>query len=124
VPLFDGAAGVIGCGDDEPEPVVLGGVAVRAGVLAVVDVEGPLLAVLLLLCEPARITNPISSSNAIPAIQPHIPPTFSSRRTTGSLKRGSSVKRGSVMASSFFGTLCVVSNEGNSLAITAVPALG
>jgi hypothetical protein len=54
VPLFDGVevfdgAEVIGCGADEPEPVVLGGVAVRAGVLAVVDVEEPLLAVLLLL---------------------------------------------------------------------------
>ena len=50
MPLFDGAgadgAGVIGCGDDEPEPVVLGGVVMR---LAVVDVEEPLLAVLLLL---------------------------------------------------------------------------
>jgi hypothetical protein len=47
VPLFDGAevdgAGVIGCGDDEPEPVVLGGVTVR---LAVVGGEEPLLAVL------------------------------------------------------------------------------
>jgi hypothetical protein len=47
VPLFDGA-GVIGCGDDEPEPVVLGGVAVR---LAVVGGEEPLLAVLLLFFE-------------------------------------------------------------------------
>jgi hypothetical protein len=77
VPLFDGAAGVIGCGDDDPEPVVLGGVAVRAGVLAVVDVEEPLLAVLLLLCEPAMITKPISSSNAIPN------PTFRRRSRNG-----------------------------------------
>jgi hypothetical protein len=87
VPLFDG--GVIGCSVDEPEPVVLGGVVVRAGVLAVVDVEEPLLAVLLLLCRPATITNPISSSNAIPATQLHIPLTLSSWRTTGSLNRGS-----------------------------------
>jgi hypothetical protein len=72
---------------------------VRAGVLAVVDVEEPLLAVLLLLCRPATITNPISSSNAIPATQLHIPLTLSSWRTTGSLNRGS-VKRGSVIASS------------------------
>ena len=53
VPLFDGA-GLIGCGADEPEPAVLGGVAVRAGMLAVVDVERPLLAVLLLLFQPAH----------------------------------------------------------------------
>jgi hypothetical protein len=103
VPLFDGAevldgAEVIGCADDEPEPVVLGGVVVRAGVLAVVDVEEPLLAVLLLLFQPAMIRNPISNSAATPATQPHMPPTFWSRRTTGSLNRGS-VKRGSVMAS-------------------------
>ena len=49
VPLFDGAgvdgAGLNGCGDDEPEPVVLGGVTVR---LAVLGGEEPLLAVLLL----------------------------------------------------------------------------
>ena len=32
MPLFDGA-GVIGCGDDEPEPVVLGGVTVREAVV-------------------------------------------------------------------------------------------
>jgi hypothetical protein len=40
---FDGA-GDVGCGDDEPEPVVLGGVTVR---LAVVGGEEPLFAVLL-----------------------------------------------------------------------------
>jgi hypothetical protein len=88
VPLFDGA-GLIGCGADEPEPAVLGGVAVRAGMLAVVDVEGPLLAVLLLLFQPAMIRKPISSGTATPAIQPHMPPTLSSRRTTGSLNRRS-----------------------------------
>src|SRR5262245_46153335 len=69
VPLFDGA-GVIGFGDDEPEPSVLGGVAVR---LAVVGGEEPLLAVLLLL-KLARITKPISSSAATAATQPQTLP--------------------------------------------------
>jgi hypothetical protein len=101
VPLFDGAgvldgAGVTGRGDDVPEPVVLGVVAGRRGVLAVVDGDEPLLAVLLLLFQPAITRKPISSTTATPAIQPHIPPTLSSRRITGSLNRGS-VKRGSVM---------------------------
>ena len=103
VPLFDGAgvdgAGVIGCSDDAPEPVVLGGVAVRVAVLAVVGGKEPLFALLLLVFRPAKIMNPISSSTATPATQFHAPPTFSSRRITGSLKSGS-VKRGSVMASS------------------------
>ena len=88
--------GVIGCGDEEPEPVVLGEVAGRAGVVALVCGEELLLAVLLLLFQPAMIRKPINSSTATPAIQPHIPPALSSRRTTGSLNRGS-VKRGSVM---------------------------
>jgi hypothetical protein len=88
----------MGCGDEDPEPVVLGGLAGRAGVVAVVDGEEPLLAVLLLLFQPAIIRKPISTNTATPAIQPHIPPAVSSRRTTGSLRRGSgSVKRGSVM---------------------------
>ena len=52
MPLFDGA-GMIGCGDDEPDPVVLGGVAVR---LAVVGCEESLLAVLLLLFKVAKIS--------------------------------------------------------------------
>jgi hypothetical protein len=100
---FDGA-GVNNCGEDVPEPVVLGGVAFRAGVLAVVEVAEPLAAVLLSLFRPATTRNPIKSSTAMPAIQPHVPPTLSSRRMTGSLNRGSlyrgSVKRGSVMTSS------------------------
>ena len=98
MPLFDGAgvdgAGVIGCGDDEPEPVVLGGVTVREAV--VVGGEELLFAVLLLLFQPAMIRKPISSSSETPATQLHMPPTFSSRplvhssrRITGSLKRGS-----------------------------------
>ena len=90
VPLFDGAgvdgAGVIGCGDDEPEPVVLGGVTVREAVVA--GGEELLFAVLLLLFQPAMIRKPISSSSETPATQLHMPPTFSSRRIAGSLKRG------------------------------------
>jgi hypothetical protein len=122
VPLFDGA-GLIGCGADEPEPAVLGGVAVRAGMLAVVDVEGPLLAVLLLLFQPAMIRKPISSGTATPAIQPHMPPTLSSRRTTGSLNRRSVKNVDQSWYPPWFGTLCVVSNEGNPLAITAAANL-
>ena len=74
---------------------MLGGVVVR---LAVVGGEEPLLAVLLLFFEPAKMMKPIRSSTAIPATQLHLPPMLSSRRTTGSLNRGS-VKRGSVTAS-------------------------
>jgi len=101
VPLFEGAgvldgAGVNGCGVDEPDPVVAGGGVDLVGVLAVGVVEEPLLPVVLLLFQPAITRNPISSTTATPAIQPHIPPTASSRRITGSLNRGS-VKRGSVM---------------------------
>jgi hypothetical protein len=68
VPLFDGA-GVIGCGNDEPEPVVLGGVMVR---LAAVGGVERLLAVLLLFFQPAKKMNPITSSNARPATQPYM----------------------------------------------------
>lgn len=67
VPLFDGA-GVIGFGDDEPEPSVLGGVAVR---LAVVRCEESLLA--MLLFQLATVTKPISSSAATAAAQAHAP---------------------------------------------------
>jgi hypothetical protein len=108
-PPCDGAgagavgAGAAGFGEVEPEPVVLG---VVLGALLVAVGAEPLLAVVLLLFQPAIIRNPISSRTATPATQPHIPPTaLSSRRTTGSLIRGSldrgSVKRGSVMTSSF-----------------------
>lgn len=94
----DGVDGVdgadSGCVDVVPEPVVLGG----GGVDRVVGaLDEPLLAVVLLLFQPATIRKPISSNTATPAIQPHIPPAaLSSRRITGSLSRGS-VKRGSVM---------------------------
>jgi hypothetical protein len=63
---------VIGFGDDEPEPSVLGGVAVR---LAVVGCEESLLAKLLF--QLARIIKPISSSDDTAATQPHTPPTLS-----------------------------------------------
>ena len=99
----DGADGVDGgdngCVDVVPEPVVLGGGVIRGAVLllVVVALDEPLLAVVLLLFQPATIRKPISSNTATPAIQPHIPPAaLSSRRITGSLSRGS-VKRGSVM---------------------------
>ena len=62
VPLFDGA-GVIGFGDDEPEPSVLGGVAVR---LAVVVCGESLLA--MLFFQLARTIKPISSKAIIGAI--------------------------------------------------------
>jgi hypothetical protein len=103
---FGGAAGVDGvdggdngCVDVVPEPVVLGGGVIRGAVLLLVvgALDEPLLAVVLLLFQPATIRKPISSNTATPAIQPHIPPAaLSSRRITGSLSRGS-VKRGSVM---------------------------
>ena len=115
-----GAAGAIGFGEVEPEPVVLG------AVLPVVAVgDEPVLAVLLLLFQPAMIRKPISSRTATPAIQPHIPPAaLSSRRSTGSLNRGSlyrgSVKRGSVMTSSFHSD-AIVSNGRNPRAVPAVP---
>jgi len=104
---FGGADGVdgvdgadSGCVDVVPEPVVLGGGVIRGAVLLLVVVgalDEPLLAVVLLLFQPATIRKPISSNTATPAIQPHIPPAaLSSRRITGSLSRGS-VNRGSVM---------------------------
>jgi len=99
----DGVDGVdgadSGCVDVVPEPVVLGGGVIRGAVLLLVvgALDEPLLAVVLLLFQPATIRKPISSNTATPAIQPHIPPAaLSSRRITGSLSRGS-VKRGSVM---------------------------
>ena len=96
----DGADGAdSGCVDVVPEPVVLGGGVIRGAVLLLVvgALDEPLLAVVLLLFQPATIRKPISSNTATPAIQPHIPPAaLSSRRITGSLSRGS-VNRGSVM---------------------------
>jgi hypothetical protein len=107
---------VSGWVDVEPEPVVAGGV-VRGAELLVVVPEEPLLAVSLLLFQPAIIKKPISSSTATPAIQPHIPPVPSSRRTTGSLNRGSgsfnrgSVNRGSSIGSSFVRAVFIGENQ-------------
>ena len=94
----DGADGAdSGCVDVVPEPVVLGGGGGVDRVVVVGALDEPLLAVVLLLFQPATIRKPISSNTATPAIQPHIPPAaLSSRRITGSLSRGS-VNRGSVM---------------------------
>ena len=107
-PLFDGA-GVIGFGDDEPEPSVLGRVAVR---LAVVVCEESLLA--MLLFQLARVIKPISSSDETAATQPHTPPTLSWRRITGSKRGSSSIMEASLVRNAF-------RLKGNPLAITAVP---
>jgi hypothetical protein len=69
--------------------VVVGAGAGRIGALDVVAGVEPLLAVVVLLFHPATIRNPISNNTATPAIHPHMPPTLSSRRITGSLNRGS-----------------------------------
>ena len=124
VPLF-GGAGVIGCGDDEPEPVVLGGVTVREAVVAGGE---PLFAVLLLLFQPAKIRKPTSSSSETPATQLHMPPTFSSRllvqssrRIIGSLKRGirkTGISHGILHSS---GRFVSSQHEENPLAVRAVP---
>lgn len=116
VPRFAGA-GVAGCGEVEPAPVVLGGVTLRIDMLPLVIGAGLLLAVLLLLFQAATTMNAISTSTVRLAIQLHIPPTPPSRRSTGSVNRGSpfrgSVKRGSVMAILLgFETRLVVSNGG------------
>ena len=77
-----GAAGVIG--DDRGAlPVVLGEL---IGALPVVA-EGVLLAVVWLLFQPATRIIAISTITAMPAIQPHMPPDVSGRRSTGSLRR-------------------------------------
>ena len=115
------AGGDSGCVDVAPEPVVLGGGVIRGAVRLVVAVE-ELLAVVLLLFQPATIRNPISSSTATPAIQPHIPPAaLSSRRITGSLSRGS-VKRGSVMTFLHIsGRFAFASKYGNPPGTVPVP---
>jgi hypothetical protein len=95
VPLFDGA-GVIGFGDDKPEPSVLGGVAVR---LAVVVCEESLLA--MLLFQLARIIKPISSSDETAATQPHTPLTLSWRRIIGSERGSSSIMEASLVRNAF-----------------------
>jgi hypothetical protein len=87
VPLWLGA-GINGRGDIAPESVVAGGLA-GWDVLPVTAGGGPLLALLPLPCPPAMIRNAMSSNTATPAIQLQVPPMPSSRRSTGSLNRGS-----------------------------------
>ena len=125
MPLFDGAgvdgAGVIGCGDDEPEPVVLGGVTVREAV--VVGGEELLFAVLLLLFQPAMIRKPISSSSETPATQLHMPPTFvvtADHRVTQTRIRKTWISHGILLSS---GRFVSSQHEENPLAVTAVPSL-
>ena len=90
--MADGA-GASGRGDIDPEPVVEGGMA-RVLLPVVIGGELLLLAVVSLVFQLATTMKPINTNTARPAIQPH-GPLGSSRRSTGSLKRGS-VLRGSV----------------------------
>jgi hypothetical protein len=85
-----------GCGEVEPEPVVLGALpVVAAGLLAEV-------LLLVLVFDPAITANTIRASTAIPAIQPHRLRFGESRRRTLSFNPwslcGGSVKLGSDMA--------------------------
>ena len=88
MPLFDGA-GVNGFGDDEPEPSVVGGVAVR---LAVVGCVESLLVILLF--QLAKITKPIISSAEAAATQAQ-----SSRRIGA--RGGSSIMEASLVRTAF-----------------------
>ena len=109
-----------GCVDDEPEPVVLGGLAGRTGVVAVADGEVPLLAVVPLLFQPAIIRKPISTNTATPAIQPTGIIVSAHHGVTQPRIRISKtwISHG---PPPWFGTLCVASNEGNPLTVAAVP---
>lgn len=91
-----GVMGVMGRGDEPPEPVVDGGGFTCRVAVPVVAGDEPLFAVFELLFQPAMTRNAISTNTARPAIQPQVPPTLSSRRSTGSLNRGS-VNLGSVI---------------------------
>ena len=108
MPLFDGA-GVIGFGDDEPEPSVLGGVAVR---LAVMGCEESLLA--MLLFQLAKVTKPISSSAETAATQPNTALTFPIA-ADHRVETRIIFHHGSLLGSERFWS-------GNPLAITAVPS--
>jgi hypothetical protein len=68
--------------------VVAGGVSGRMA-LPVVAGDELLLAVWLLLFQPTITRNAINAITAMPTSQFHGAPTASSRRTTGSLNRGS-----------------------------------
>jgi len=84
----DGDNGVIGDALG-PLPVVLLGDIDPVALPVVAAGEGALLAVFLLLFQPAIRMIAIKTTTAMPAIQPHIPPSVSGRRLTGSLKRSS-----------------------------------
>ena len=98
---FDGGGAVGAIGDALGAergalPVVLGGdIGELIGALPVVT-AGELLAVFLLLFQPAIRIIAIKTTTAMPAIQPHIPSDEPGWRSTGSLSRWS--KRGSDMA--------------------------
>src|SRR6185312_693594 len=81
---------------------------------------GALLAVLLLLFQPAIRMIAIKTTTAMPAIQPHMPPDVSGRRSTGSLSRGS--KRGSDMASSLVVRTSPLVRENGPRPSTGKPA--
>ena len=117
----------MGCGDDEPEPVVLGGVTVRE---AVVLGGEPLFAVLLLLFQPAKIRKPISSNSEARKIQLHMPPTFSSRASPPHVTADHRVVQKripktwishGILHSS--GRFLSSQHEENPVAVTAVPNL-
>jgi hypothetical protein len=113
------AGGVIGAGLGAL-PVVLGGlIGELIGALPVVA-DGVLLAVVWLLFQPATRMIAISTTTAMPAIQPHMPPDVSGRRSTGSLRRCS--KRGSDIADPPWSRDMVpLSNKENPRAMLAVP---
>jgi hypothetical protein len=85
---INGFGDVVGFGDVAPEPVVVAGLVVCVA-LPVVTGDGVLLAVLLLLLQPAITRKAMMTSTAAPATQPHIPPTASLRCVAGSFERGS-----------------------------------
>jgi len=73
----DRVGGLIGCGEVLPEPVVLGDLMPPCGVIPVVAKELLLAVLVPWLMIPAITTNAISTTTAIPAIQPKGPPMLS-----------------------------------------------
>jgi hypothetical protein len=123
VPLFDGAgvdgAGVIGCGDDEPKPVVLGGVTVREAV--VVGGEEPLFAVLLLLAsndQEADQQQQRDTGNPTPHAADVL--VTADHRVTQTRIRKTWISHGILLSS---GRFVSSQHEENLLAVTAVPSL-
>lgn len=107
-----GAAGAIGFGEVEPEPVVLGVLLIGALLVAVGD--EPLLAVLLVLFQPAMIRKTISSRAAMPAIQP---PHSAGSTVVPSKRIGKARVCHDVLHSTYF----LVSDVRNPRATPAVP---